>query len=111
MTLEVLWHLVEEEPHRPPSYPEDMGRWTQASAKKVPRKASGMAVQGVVGLRLVSPDAVWWSSLSGRCGEAHCICPVKTAVASRFLQPESRQVFTAGARRWASALAEGSPPV
>lgn len=87
-----LWHLVEEEPHRPPSYPEDVGRWAQTLAKKVPRKASGMAVQGVVGLRLVSPEAVWWSSLSGRCGEACCICPVKTAVASRFLQLESRQV-------------------
>lgn len=61
-------------------------------AKKVPRKASGMAVQGVVGLRLVSPEADWWSSLSGPCGEAYCICPVKTAVASRFLQLESRQV-------------------
>lgn len=87
-----LWHLVEEEPHGLPSYPEDVGRWAQALARKVPRKASGMAVQGVVGLRLVSPEAVWWSSLSGRCGEAYCICPVKTAVASGFLQPESHQV-------------------
>lgn len=57
--------------------------------EKVPRKASGMAVQGVMGLRLVSPEAVWWSSLSGRCEKAYCICPVKTAVASGFLQPES----------------------
>lgn len=54
VTLEVLWHLVEEEPHRLAILShEGVGRWTQAS-KKVPREASGMAVHGVVGLRLLS---------------------------------------------------------